>query len=238
VSKPKRRKNQTPKRAKESATPPGPAPDAPFDPGTFLAKAGEGQSIMNCGKNRIVFAQGEKADAVFFLRKGKVMLSVVCRQGKEAVVAILDEGAFFGEGCLVAQPLRNATATTLTPCAILRLDKPDILRLLYTEPAFAERFIAHLVARNIRIQEDFVDRLFNSAEKRLARMLLLLANFGKEGRPTAVVPKISQAILAEMVGTTRQRVNFFMNKFRKLGFLDYNDGLKINRSLRDMLLHD
>lgn len=238
MSKLKSRKSQTPKRVKESATPPRPAPEAPFDLGTFLAKVGGGRSIVNYGKNQTVFAQGEKADSVFFVRNGKVMLTVVCRQGKEAVVAILDEGSFLGEGCLVAQPLRNATATTLTPCAILRLDQPAMLRLLRTEPAFAERFIARLIARNIRIQDDFVDRLFNSAEKRLARVLLLLASFEKEGRSTAEIPKISQATLAEMVGTTRQRVNFFMNKFRKLGFLDYNDGLRINRSLRDILLHD
>jgi CRP/FNR family transcriptional regulator, cyclic AMP receptor protein len=238
VGAPKRRMSQTPKRVKRSATPPSPALDALFDLDTLLAKTGEGRSITNYSKNRIVFSQGEKADAVFFLRKGKVKLTVVSREGKEAVVAVLDEGAFLGEGCLAAHPLRMETATTLMPCAILRMGKSAMLRLLRTEPAFAERFIVQLIARNIRIEEDLVDRLFNSAEKRLARVLLLLADFGKMGRPTAVVPKISQATLAEMVGTTRQRVNFFMNKFRKLGYLDYNDGLKIHSSLRNIVLHD
>ncbi|HSB78558.1 MAG TPA: Crp/Fnr family transcriptional regulator [Candidatus Methylomirabilis sp.] len=218
--------------------PPAPAPDVPFDPNTLLAKIGEGRSIGDYRKNRTVFAQGDRADAVFFLRKGKVKLTVVSNQGKEAVVAILDEGAFFGEGCLVAQPLRMATAITLTPCSILRLEKLAMVRLLHAEPAFAERFIAHLLARNIRIEEDLVDQLFNSAEKRLARVLLLLANFGKEGKPEAVIPKISQETLAEMIGTTRSRVNFFMNKFRKLGFLDYNDGLEVNSSLLNIILHD
>ncbi|HSB70705.1 MAG TPA: Crp/Fnr family transcriptional regulator [Candidatus Methylomirabilis sp.] len=238
MSAPKSRKGQTPEGVNASAAHPVPAPDAPFDPGTFLAKVGEGRSTMDYRKNRIVFAQGDKADAVFFLRKGKVKLTVVSNQGKEAVVAILDEGAFFGEGCLVAQPLRMATAATLTPCAILRLEKSAMIRLLHTEPAFGERFIAHLLARNIRIEEDLVDQLFNSAEKRLARLLLLLANFGKEGKPEAVIPKISQETLAEMIGTTRSRVNFFMNKFRKLGFLDYNDGLEVNSSLLNVILHD
>jgi CRP-like cAMP-binding protein len=210
----------------------------PFDANTFLAKVGVGRSIVDYRKNRVVFAQGDKADAVFYLQKGKVKLTVVSNQGKEAVVAILGENEFFGEGCLVAQPLRMATATTLTPCAILRLEKAAMVRVLHAEPAFAERFITHLLARNIRIEEDLVDQLFNSAEKRLARVLLLLANFGKEGTPEPVIPQISQGTLADMIGTTRSRVSFFMNKFRKLGFIDYNGKLEVNSALLNVLLHD
>ncbi|MGE5850357.1 MAG: Crp/Fnr family transcriptional regulator [Candidatus Methylomirabilota bacterium] len=210
----------------------------PFDPNTFLAKVGEGRSLVDYRKDKIVFAQGDPADAVFYLRQGKVKLTVVSTQGKEAVVAILGQDTFFGEGCLIAQPLRMATASTLTPCSILRLEKSAMVRVLHTEPAFAERFITHLLARNIRIEEDLVDQLFNSAEKRLARVLLLLANFGKEGTPEPVIPQISQETLADMIGTTRSRVNFFMNRFRKLGFIDYNDGLEVNSALVNVLLHD
>ena len=235
---PNSRKGPTSKRGDSSAPNTPPANHAPFDPSTFLAKVGEGRSLVDYRKNRVVFAQGDPADAVFYLRKGKIKLTVVSNQGKEAVVAILGEGEFFGEGCLVAQPLRMATATTLTPCTILRLDKSAMVRVLQTEPTFAERFIAHLLARNIRIEEDLVDQLFNSAEKRLARVLLLLANFGKEGKPEAVIPKISQETLAEMIGTTRSRVSFFMNRFRKLGFIDYNDGLEVHSSLLNIILHD
>jgi CRP/FNR family transcriptional regulator, cyclic AMP receptor protein len=205
---------------------------------TFLAKVGEGRSLLDYPKQRVVFAQGDKADAVFYLRHGKVKLTVVSTQGKEAVVALLGEGEFFGEGCLVAQPLRMATATTLTPCAILRLEKAAMVRVLHAEPTFAERFISHLLARNIRIEEDLVDQLFNSAEKRLARVLLLLASFGKEGKPEPLIPKISQETLADMIGTTRSRVSFFMNRFRKLGFIDYNDGLEVHSSLLNIVLHD
>jgi CRP/FNR family transcriptional regulator, cyclic AMP receptor protein len=238
VRTPSSRKDPTPKRIDLSAPNTRPANRAPFDPNTFLAKVGEGRSLVDTRKNQVIFAQGDPADAVFYLRKGKVKLTVVSTQGKEAVVAILGEGEFFGEGCLVAQPLRMATATTLTPCAILRLEKPAMVRALQAEPTFAERFIAHLLARNIRIEEDLVDQLFNSAEKRLARVLLLLANFGKEGKPEAVIPKISQETLAEMIGTTRSRVSFFMNRFRKLGFIHYNDSLEVHSSLLNIILHD
>ena len=226
-----------------SAAVPNTAPSQPppFDPAAFLAKVGEGRSLVDYQKDKIVFAQGDSADAVFYLRKGKVKLTVVSSHGKEAVVAILDQDAFFGEGCLIAQPLRMATATTLTPCSILRLEKTAMVHVLHAEPAFAERFITHLLARNIRIEEDLVDQLFNSAEKRLARVLLLLANFGKEGKPEPVISQISQETLADMIGTTRSRVNFFMNKFRKLGFVDYNGyngGLEVNSSLLNVILHD
>ena len=234
----KGRKGRTPQSRSESASKTGPANHEPFDPATFLAKVGEGRSILVYRKNQAVFAQGDKADAVFYLQKGKVKLTVVSNQGKEAVVAILGEGEFFGEGCLIAQPLRMATATALTPCSILRVEKPAMVRVLHAQPTFSERFITHLLARNIRIEEDLVDQLFNSAEKRLARVLLLLANFGKEGRPEAVIPKISQETLAEMIGTTRSRVSFFMNKFRKLGFIYYNDGLEVHSSLLNIILHD
>jgi CRP-like cAMP-binding protein len=210
----------------------------PFDPNTFLAKVGEGRSLVDYRKDKIVFAQGDPADAVFYLRKGKVKLTVVSNQGKEAVVAVLDPDAFFGEGCLIAQPLRMATATTLTSCSIMRLEKPAMVRVLHAQPTFSERFITHLLTRNIRVEEDLVDQLFNSAEKRLARVLLLLANFGKEGKPEAVIPKVSQETLAEMIGTTRSRVSFFMNKFRKLGFIYYNGGLEVHSSLLNIILHD
>lgn len=234
----KSRKGPAPRTARLSATKRAPAHAATFDPDTFLAMVGEGRSIVEYRKNSVVFAQGDKADAVFYLRKGKVKLAVVSNEGKEAVVAILGEREFFGEGCLIAQPLRMATAKTLTPCVIVRLEKAAMVHVLRTEPAFSERFIAHLLARNIRVEEDLVDQLFNSAEKRLARVLLLLANFGKEARPEAVIPKISQETLAEMIGTTRSRVSFFMNKFRRLGFIHYNDGLEVHSSLLNVVLHD
>ena len=233
-----KRQSRRPKSGKVAVPNTAPSQPLPFDPTTFLSRVGEGRSLTDYQKGKIVFAQGDPADAVFFLRKGKVKLTVVSNQGKEAVVAILDQDAFFGEGCLIAQPLRMATATTLTPCAILRLEKAAMVRVLYAEPAFAERFITHLLARNIRIEEDLVDQLFNSAEKRLARVLLLLANFGKEGKPEPVISQISQETLADMIGTTRSRVNFFMNKFRKLGFIDYNGGLEVNSSLLNVVLHD
>lgn len=238
MSTPKNRKEQTEQHTQGSTSQAASAHPAPFDPDTFLAQVGEGRSLVDYRKNRVIFAQGDEADAVFYLQKGKVKLTVVSQQGKEAVVAILDEGAFFGEGCLTAQPCRMATATTLTPCAILRLEKAAMLRVLHTEPAFAARFITHLLARNIRIEEDLVDQLFNSAEKRLARVLLLLANFGKEGRPETILPRVSQETLAEMIGTTRSRVSAFMNKFRQLGFIDYNDGLEVHSGLLNVVLHD
>ena len=209
-----------------------------FDLKVFLAEANGGRTIADYAENRVIFSQGDPADAVFYLQKGKVKLTVVSRQGKEAVVAILGAGDFFGEGCLAGQPLRMATAHSISKCSIMRLSKPDVVRVLHEEPSFAELFVAHLLARNIRIEEDLVDQLFNSSEKRLARVLLLLANFGKEGTPQTVIPKISQETLAGIVGTTRSRVSFFMNRFRKLGLIDYNGGLTIHSSLLNVVLHD
>ena len=234
----KTQNGKTAQHAHERAAHATPARPVPFDPDTLLAKGGEGRSVVECPKSRVVFAQGDKADAVFFLQKGKVKLTVVSKEGKEAVVAILGQREFFGEGCLTAQPLRMATATALTLCSVLRLERSTMLRLLHAEPAFAERFITHLLARNIRIEEDLVDQLFNSAEKRLARVLLLLANFGKEGKTEPILPRISQETFADMIGTTRSRVSFFMNKFRKLGFIDYNGGMLVHSSLLNIVLHD
>jgi CRP/FNR family transcriptional regulator, cyclic AMP receptor protein len=211
---------------------------APFDPKSFLAKVGEGRSIGNYAKDQVVFSQGEPADAVFYLQEGKVKITVVSEQGKEAVVAILGSDDFFGEGCLAGQPRRMATVATMTDSAIMRVEKAAMVRLIHDEAAFSEMFIAHLLARTIRVEEDLVDQLFNSSEKRLARMLLLLANFGKDGRPEPVIAKISQETLAEMIGTTRARVSFFMNKFRKLGFIDYNGGIEVHSSLLNVVLHD
>jgi len=209
-----------------------------FDPTSFLAKVGEGRSIGTYRKNQIVFSQGEPADAVFYIQKGKVRIVVVSEQGKEAVIAILGSDDFFGEGCLAAQPRRMATVAAMTDAAIMRLEKAAIIRTLRDEPAFSELFIAHLLARTIRVEEDLIDQLFNSSEKRLARLLLLLSNFGKDGRPEPVIAKISQETLAEMIGTTRARVSFFMNKFRKLGFIEYNGGIEVHSSLLNVILHD
>jgi CRP/FNR family transcriptional regulator, cyclic AMP receptor protein len=211
---------------------------APFDAKALLAKVGDGRSIDKYRKNEIVFTQGDPADAVFYVQKGKVKITVVSQQGKEAVVAILGADDFFGEGCLAGQPRRMATVKAMVESAIMRLEKAAIVSLIHEEPAFSEMFIAHLLARTIRVEEDLVDQLFNSSEKRLARLLLLLANFGKEGRPEPVIPKISQETLAEMVGTTRARVSFFMNKFRKLGFIEYNGGIEVHSSLLNVVLHD
>ena len=189
--------------------------------------------------NQIVFSQGDQADSVFYIHHGKVKLTVVSEQGKEAVVAVLGPDEFCGEGCLAGQPRRMATAAALTECEIMRLEKAAIIRVLHDEPAFSEMFVSHLLARTIRVEEDLVDQLFNSSEKRLARLLLLLANFGKEGRPEPIIAKISQETLAEMIGTTRSRVSFFMNKFRRLGFVDYNgSGLEVHSSLLNVVLHD
>jgi CRP/FNR family transcriptional regulator, cyclic AMP receptor protein len=210
----------------------------PFDAKALLAKVGDGRSIDKYRKNEIVFSQGDPADAVFYVQKGKVKITVVSQQGKEAVVAILGADDFFGEGCLAGQPRRMATVKAMVESAIMRLEKAAIVSLIHEEPAFSEMFIAHLLARTIRVEEDLVDQLFNSSEKRLARLLLLLANFGKEGRPEPVIPKISQETLAEMVGTTRARVSFFMNKFRKLGFIEYNGGIEVHSSLLNVVLHD
>jgi CRP/FNR family transcriptional regulator, cyclic AMP receptor protein len=188
--------------------------------------------------SQTVFPQGSAADAVFYIQKGKVKITVVSEQGKEAVIAILGPDEFCGEGCLTGQPRRMATAVAMTECEIMRLEKAAMIRVLHEEPAFSEMFIAHLLVRTIRIEEDLVDQLFNSSEKRLARALLLLANFGKDGRPERIIAKVSQETLAEMVGTTRSRVSHFMNKFRKLGFIDYNGHLEVHSSLLNVVLHD
>jgi CRP/FNR family cyclic AMP-dependent transcriptional regulator len=193
-----------------------------FDPKVFLATVGSGKTKVELSKGQVVFSQGDPADAVFYIQKGKIELKVLSQEGKEAVIAILGAGDFFGEGCLAGQPLRMGTAVTLMVCSVMRLDRSAIIRVLHEQPIFSELFVSYLLARNIRIEEDLIDQLFNSSEKRLARLLLLLANFGKEGQPQPVIPKISQEILAEMIGTTRSRVSFFMNKFRKLGFINRN----------------
>ena len=210
----------------------------PFDLTVFLTKANGGRTNAEYLTNESIFVQGDPAEAIFYIKAGKVKLSVVSKQGREAVVAILKDGDFFGEGCLAGQQLRMATAAAITECSVMKLEKAAVIRLLREEPSFAELFMSHLLSRNIKIEEDLVDQLFNSSEKRLARVLLLLANFGKEGTPQTVIPKISQETLAEIVGTTRSRVNFFMNRFRKLGFIDYNGSLKIHSSLLNVVLHD
>ncbi len=209
-----------------------------FDPKAFLAKADGGRTISKYRKDQIVFSQGEAADAVFYIQQGKIKITVLSEQGKEAVVAILGKGDFFGEGCLAGQLLRMASTTTMMECEIMRLEKAAIIRVLHEEPAFSEMFMSHLLTRNIRVEADLVDQLFNSSEKRLARALLLLANFGKEGKPEPVVAKISQETLAEMIGTTRSRVSSFMNKFRQLGFINYNGHLEVHSSLLNVVLHD
>ena len=210
-----------------------------FDPKLFLAKVGEGRSIGKYRKDQIVFSQGDPADAIFYIQKGKAKVTVVSEQGKEAVVAILGPDDFFGEGCLAGQPRRMATVSTMAEGLFMRLEKASVVRVIHDEPTFSEMFIAHLLARTIRVEEDLVDQLFNSSEKRLARMLLLLANFGKDGRPEPVIAKVSQETLAEMIGTTRSRVSHFMNKFRKLGFIHYDGGgLEVHSSLLNVILHD
>jgi CRP-like cAMP-binding protein len=210
-----------------------------FDPKSFLAKIGDGRTISKYRKNQLVFSQGDAADAVFYIQRGKVKLTVVSEQGKEAVVAILGADEFCGEGCLAGQPRRIATVTAMTECTVMRLQKTSIIRVLRDEPAFSEVFISHLLTRTIRVEADLVDQLFNSSEKRLARLLLLLANFGKDSKPEPIIAKISQETLAEMVGTTRSRVSFFMNKFRRLGFVDYNgSGLEVHSSLLNVILRD
>ena len=214
-----------------------------FDPQVFLATIGEGRKLVAFPKKQPVFAQGDKADAVFYIQKGKVRLTVVSKEGKEATIGIVNEGNFFGEGSLAGQLLRMGSAAAMEDCELLRVDKKAMMDALHREHAFSDLFVAYLLARNIRYEEDLVDQLFNSSEKRLARVLLLLAHFGKEGIPETVVPKISQEILAEMVGTTRSRVSFFLNRFRKMGFIDYNGvlhegGLKVHSSLLNVVLHD
>jgi CRP/FNR family cyclic AMP-dependent transcriptional regulator len=209
-----------------------------FDPKVFLDTEDAGRTISRYQKQQTVFPQGSAADAVFYIQKGKVKITVVSEQGKEAVIAILGPDEFCGEGCLTGQPRRMATAVAMTECEIMRLEKAAMIRVLHEEPAFSEMFVAHLLARTIRIEEDLVDQLFNSSEKRLARALLLLANFGKDGRPERIIAKVSQEMLAEMIGTTRSRVSHFMNKFRKLGFIDYNGHLEVHSSLLNVVLHD
>ena len=210
----------------------------PFDPEGFIARVGDGRSNRTCAADKTVFAQGDVADAVFYIQQGQIKLSVVSEQGKEAIVAMLGPDEFFGEACLAGQSRRLATATAMTDCTIVRLEKGAILRLIQEEPAFAEMFITYVLERTIRVEADLVDQLFNSSEKRRARTLLLLANFGKEGRPETIITEISQESLAEMIGTTRSRVSYFMNKFRKLGFIEYNGGIRIHSSLLNVVLND
>jgi CRP/FNR family transcriptional regulator, cyclic AMP receptor protein len=210
-----------------------------FDPREFLATIGEGRKSVLFQRKQGIFAQGDAADTVFYIQTGKVRLTVVSNDGKEATIGILEDGEFFGEGALAGQALRMGSATAMTDCVILRIDKKAMMQALHREHTFSDMFVAHLLARNIRYEEDLVDQLFNSSEKRLARILLLLAHFGKEGKPETVVPKISQETLAEMIGTTRSRVSFFMNRFRKLGFVDYSgSGLQVHSSLLNVVLLD
>ena len=204
----------------------------------MLAAVRAGRAARDYTKGQSIFSQGDRAEVVFFVERGKVKLTVLSRQGKQAVIAILGPGNFFGEGCLAGQPPRMSTATAMTESAIVPLPKQTMIRALHQDPGFSESFTTYLLSRNIRFEEDLVDQLFNSSEKRLARILLLLANFGKEGRPEPVVPKVSQGTLAEMVGTTRSRVSFFMNKFRKMGFIEYNGGLEVHSSLLHVVLND
>lgn len=213
-----------------------------FDPAKFLAIIGLGRIIVTFDKSQTIFSQGDPIDDVFYIQKGKVKLTVVSEKGKEATIAILSAGEFFGEGCLAGQNLRMGSASAMTDCTIMQIEKKAMMEALHQEHAFSDLFVAHLLVRNIRYQEDLVDQLFNSSEKRLARVLLLLAHFGKDGIPETVVPKVSQETLAEMVGTTRSRVSFFMNRFRKLGFIQYDSGLKgglqVHSSLLNVVLHD
>ena len=209
-----------------------------FDPHAFLATIGEGRKAMLFPKKHTIFAQGDPADAIFYLQTGKVKLTVVSKTGKEATIGILSDGSFFGEGSLAGQALRMGSATAMMDCGALRIDRKAMVDALHREHTLSDLFVAYLLARNIRYEEDLVDQLFNSSEKRLARVLLMLAHFGKEGVPETVVPKISQETLAEMVGTTRSRVSFFMNRFRKLGFIHYNGGLQVHSSLLNVVLHD
>jgi CRP-like cAMP-binding protein len=209
-----------------------------FDPQTFLSTLDGGRTIVAFSRKQTIFSQGDLSDAVFYIQKGKVKLTVVSKKGKEATIGILKEGDFLGEGCLTGQPLRLGSATAMTDCSVMRIDKKSMMEVLHREHAFSDMFVAYLLTRNIRYEEDLVDQLFNSSEKRLARVLLLLAQFGKDGKPEVAIPKISQEILAEMVGTTRSRVNFFMNKFRRLGFIRYNGGIEVHSSLLNIVLHD
>jgi CRP-like cAMP-binding protein len=238
-------------RAALRASPPGPKSEiflvaidkltAGFDPESFLAKTGVGKTVINLKKKEAVFSQGDPANAVFYIQKGRVKLTVVSKNGKEATIALMGAGEFIGEECIaVAHPMRMATASALVECTVLRIDREEMLRVLHRESAFSDLFVSLLLARTTRFQEDLVDQLFNSSERRLARILLLLAQFGKTSKPETVIPNISQETLAGMVGTTRSRVSFFMNRFRKLGFIDYQPGdvLQVHNSLLNMVLHD
>jgi CRP/FNR family transcriptional regulator, cyclic AMP receptor protein len=209
-----------------------------FDLKTFLSTIDGGRTIAAVLKKQTIFAQGDAGDSVFHIQRGKVKLTVVATSGKEATIGILNEGDFFGEGCLTGQPRRMCSATAMTDCTVMRIDKKSMMEVIHRERAFSDMFVAYLLTRNIRYEEDLVDQLFNSSEKRLARVLLLLAQFGKDGKPEVAIPKISQETLAEMVGTTRSRVNFFMNRFRKLGFVRYNGELEVHSSLLNVVLHD
>jgi len=209
-----------------------------FSAEDFLDSGGVARRVAEFAKKQAIYSQGDSGENVFYIQKGAVRLSVVNETGREAVVAVLGPGDFFGEGCLAGQPLRIGTATAIAPTTALVIEKKEMIRVLHHEHAFSDRFISFMLARNIRIEEDLVDQLFNSSEKRLARTLLLLARYGKEDKPQRVLPKVSQETLAEMVGTTRSRVNFFMNKFKKMGFIKYNGGLQINASLLSVVLHD
>jgi CRP/FNR family cyclic AMP-dependent transcriptional regulator len=221
----------------ERSTTPQATSGTRFDPAVFLETAAKGRIVSTHRKKQVIFAQGDAADAVFYIRKGKVKVTVVSEHGKEAVVAILGVDEFLGEGCLIGQPKRLATALAMTDCVTMRVDKPELMRVLQAEPTFSQMFISHILARSARIEEDLVDQLFNSTEKRLARVLLL-ANFGKEGKPEPIIAKISQETLAEMIGTTRSRVSHFMNKFRDLGFIEYNGQLEVHSSLLGVILND
>ena len=211
-----------------------------FETKTFLSTIDGGRKIVAFPKKKTIFVQGDSSDAVFYIQTGKVTLTVVSESGKEATIGILNEGDFFGESCLTGQPVRLCSATAMTDCSVMRIDKKSMMEVLHREHAFSDMFVAYLLTRNIRHEEDFVDQLFNSSEKRRARGLLLLAHFGKEGKAETLIPKISQEMLAEMIGTTRSRVSFFMNRFRKLGFVDYHagDALQVHSSLLNIVLHD
>jgi CRP-like cAMP-binding protein len=215
-----------------------PRAGAPFSPASFLETAARGRVISALKKKDIIFEQGDDADSVIYIKSGKIKVTVLSQEGSEAVVAILGPDEFLGQGCLIGQPKRLATASALTDCVVMRVDKSEIEKVLKSEPAFSKMFVAHILQRNARVEEDLVDQLFNSTEKRLARVLLLLANFGKQGRPEPIAAKISQETLAEMIGTTRSRVSHFMNKFRKLGFIDYNGHLEVHSSLLSVILNE
>jgi CRP/FNR family transcriptional regulator, cyclic AMP receptor protein len=214
-------------------------PTRPFDPKAFLTSAGIGRTVNHYSPNQTIFSQGERADIVFYIQKGRVRLSVLSKQGKEATIALCGPGDFLGEGCIASdQPLRMANATATTDCSVLKIERKEMLRTLHEEHAFSDVFVAYVVERHNRTQADLVDQLFNSSEKRLARALLMLARFGKTSKPEAVIPNVSQKTLAEMIGTTRPRVNFFMNRFRKLGYIKYNGGLQVHSSLLGVVLHE